>query len=181
VAERPTTTSLACQSASVPVAEVVGATVSTRIAALAWDGYGPASPTAKIECDPSAGRGSAIETVALPLPSAAVGDPLSVAPDVESSSRYVTPSFDANPVSDPVSAAGLEPPPNAASPRIDWSRLRLAAPIVTVPLLTLSRPRQSVPITGVIVYCQLPNGTAVSVQLRAVTTPLQPANVIWGA
>ncbi len=119
-----------------------------------------------------------IETVALPLPSAAAGDPASVVPDVESSSRYVTPSCEAKPLSDPLSVAGLEPPENAASPSVDWARVRLPAPMVTVPLFVLSVPRQLAPITGVIVYCQLPNGTAVSVQLSAVTTPPQPASVI---
>src|SRR4029079_5413491 len=118
------------------------------------------------------------ETVALPLPSAAAGDPARVAPDVESSSRYVIPSCEAKPVSDPVSVAGLEPPENAANPRVDWPSVRFPAPIVTVPLFVLSVPRQFAPITGVIAYCQLPNGTAVSVQLSAVTTPPQPASVI---
>ena len=37
-AERPTTTSLACQAASTPAAELVGGMVSTRIAALACEG-----------------------------------------------------------------------------------------------------------------------------------------------
>ena len=91
------------------------------------------------------------------------------------------PSSEAKPLSEPVSVAGLEPPENAASPSIDWPRVRLPAPIVTVPLLVLSRPRQLAPNIGVIVYCQLPNGTALSVQLSAVTMPPQPASVICGA
>ena len=88
------------------------------------------------------------------------------------------PSFEAKPLREPVSVAGLEPLPNAASPSVVCARVRLPAPIVTVPLFVLSVPRQFAPITGVIVYCQLPNGTPVSVQLRAATTPPQPASVI---
>src|SRR4029079_9486390 len=96
------------------------------------------------------------ETVALPLPSAAAGDPARVVPDVESSSRYVIPSCEAKPLSDPVSVAGLEPPEKAANPSVDWPSVRFPAPIVTVPLFVLSVPRQFAPITRAIAYCQLP-------------------------
>src|SRR5581483_2431477 len=136
VADRPTVTSLACQAPSTPVAELAGATVSTRIAALAWDGYG-ASPTAKIECGPSAGRGTASETLALPSPSASAGEPLNSAPEDASSSRKAIASFAAKPLSEPDRLARPEPPPNEPSPRVVGASVRLAAPTVTAPLLAL--------------------------------------------
>src|SRR5581483_10331420 len=147
---------------------------------LAWDGYG-ASPTAKIECGPSAGRGTASETLALPSPSASAGEPLNSAPEDASSSRKAIASFAAKPLSEPDRVARPEPPPNEPSPRVAGASVRLAAPTVTAPLLALSRPRQFAPITGVTVYSQLPNGTPVSVQVNVATTPLQPARVVCGA
>src|SRR6188472_829715 len=134
-----------------------------------------------MECGPSLGRGRVIETLASPLPSALEGVPLRVPPPEGSSSLNVMPSFEAKPVSDPVKVASSSPLPKKASPSVLWSSVRLAAPIVTVPLLVLSSPRQLSPLSGVIVYCQLPKGTPYSVQVSAVIVPLQPACVSCGA
>src|SRR5581483_4898072 len=103
--------------------------------------------------------------LASPLPSARAGEPDSVVPDDGSSSLNVIPSFEANPVNAPVSVAGLEPPPKSARLRVAGASDRLAAPMITVPLSGLAGPCQLAPITGVIVYRQLPNGTPYSVQV----------------
>ncbi len=107
------------------------------------------------------------------------GEPASSAPDPESSSLNAIPSFAAKPVSEPLSVAS--PDANEASPRVVGESVRAAEPTVTAPLLALSTPRQFAPYTGVIVYCQLPNGTPVSMQVSVVTTPAQPASVTCGA
>ena len=44
--------------------------------------------------------------------------------------------------------------------------------VVTTALLGLSAPRQ-LPSAGVTVYCQLPTGTLLSAQVKAITKPLQ--------
>jgi hypothetical protein len=52
------------------------------------------------------------------------------------------------------------------------------ASTTTVALLALSAPRQCWAKSGVVVYCQEPPGTSLSVQVSALTVPVQAVRIV---
>src|SRR4051812_44058154 len=107
--------------------------------------------------------------VAVPAAPALEGEPVRA---VLASSRYPTPSFPANPASEPVVARG------SGAPNSVVASDSVAAAIVAMPLFRPSAPRQFVASTGVTVYFHEPAGTPLSRQLVAATVPVHPDSVV---